>query len=265
MIREVTSDEIAHVTEHGWAFLPELIAPDVAEQLLERGKEFVGPEFTGRVKTADHAGYSNAENPRFANYYRPAFEDELCAEISQSSQLGRNAALLLGRDMPMRYHSDLIAVKLPKDMKSGAAGSDVTEWHQDVKLVRSTCISFWIALTENTPEMGTMRFYDGSNKLGELYPPAEEWPQVQRLPLSEPLTYQPGDATAHVTFTVHGAPQNLSQNPRWAYIAAYLPANAPLLGIPSVYTDEYVAAGELVPGKPLDHPKFPIVYAPSAG
>jgi hypothetical protein len=262
-IRQVSDAEVDHIAEHGWVFLPGLIEPEVAARLLAKGKAFVGPDFTGRAKADGQAGYSNVENPRFANYYRPAFEDDLCASISQSSELGRNAALLLGRDMPIRYHSDLIAVKLPKDMKSSAAGSQVTEWHQDVKLVRSTCISFWIALTENTPEMGTMRYYDGSHRLGELYPPVEEWPRVRELPLSEPLHYQPGDATAHVTWAVHGAPQNLSDNPRWAYIAAYLPSDAPFLGIPSIYTDEYVAAGEIQAGKPLHHPKFPVVYDPA--
>jgi hypothetical protein len=90
----------------------------------------------------------------------------------------------------------------------------------------------------------------------------EDWPRLQELPLSEPLTYHPGDATAHLTFAVHGAPQNLSDRPRWAYICAYLPADAPMLGIPSVFTDDFVVKGELEAGRPLDHPSFPVVYDP---
>ncbi|MBN9108375.1 MAG: phytanoyl-CoA dioxygenase family protein [Pseudonocardia sp.] len=264
-IREVTPDEVSDIEERGWTFLPGLVPPDVVERLLETGRSFVGPAFEGTEKEAGRAGYSRRENANFANYYRGAFESDICAQVALCPQLGRNAALLLGRDMRMRYHSDLIAVKLPKDMETTVAGNDVTVWHQDVRLVRTNCVSFWISLTENTPEMGTMRYRDGSHKLGELYQPLEDWPQINRLPLSEPLTYQPGDATAHVSFAVHGAPQNLSQDPRWAYICAYLPADAPLLGIPSVYTDEYVASGELVAGKPLDHPAFPVVYDPATG
>jgi hypothetical protein len=262
-IREVTADEVANVEQRGWTFLPNLVPEDVVARLLDKGRSFMGSDFEGTEKAADRAGYSRRENANFANYYRGALEDELCAQVACSPRMGKNAAALLGRDMKMRYHSDLIAVKLPKDMETTVAGNDVTVWHQDVRLVRTNCISFWISLTENTPEMGTMRYYEGSHKLGELFQPMEKWPQLDRLPLSEPLTYKPGDATAHVSFAVHGAPQNLSNDPRWAYICAYLPADAPLLGIPSIYTDDIVAKGELTAGKPLDHPAFPVVYDPA--
>jgi ectoine hydroxylase-related dioxygenase (phytanoyl-CoA dioxygenase family) len=162
--------------------------------------------------------------------------------------------------MAMRSHTDLMAVKLPKRMRTTVAGKEATAWHQDTTLVQSLSISFWIALTANSPEMGTMQFRNGSHHLGPLYPPLDEWPRLQELPISEASSYKPGDATAHVSWTAHCAAENDSDRPRWAYICSYLPSDAPFLGIPSQFTDRLAAAKEIAAGKPLAHSSFPLVY-----
>ena len=43
--------------------------------------------------------------------------------------------------------------------------------------------------------------------------------------LSPPLSYEPGDATVHSGFMVHGAPKNQSNETRWSYIMSYFPAD----------------------------------------
>jgi hypothetical protein len=259
-IRAITEDEARHIDTCGWVFLPSLLDAKLAEELLERGKALIGANFAGRTKSDLSSGFSQKDNTFFANYYRAAYVDRLCASVAFSPQMGRNAALLLGRDMAIRSHTDLMAVKLPKRMQTKVAGKEETTWHQDTTLVQSLSISFWIALTAISPEMGTMQFRNGSHHLGPLYPPLDEWPRLQELPVSEPLSYKPGDATAHVSWTAHCAAANDSDSLRWAYICSYLPSDAPFLGIPSQFTDQLAAAKEIAPGKPLAHSSFPLVY-----
>ncbi len=196
---------------------------------------------------------------QFRTYYKIDEEDDHFRALRVHPQMGRNAARLYGRDMAIRSNLTLVAPKLPNKLAGKLSGTGVTDWHQDGN-VPATCnsIGFWLALDVATPEMGTMRFYEGSQKLGQLTPPVIEWPAVHELPLSPPLSLEPGDATAHAQLMVHGAPENTSDRTRWGFIFSYFPAHAPYNGAAM-----RAAQGlELELGKPLDHPAFPLVYSP---
>jgi hypothetical protein len=71
---------------------------------------------------------------------------------------------------------------------------------------------------------------------------------------------QPGDATGHSPTVVHGAPENTTDRPRWAYITSYFPAASTYTGASCHHTD---SAEGLERDKPFEHPNFPLVYDPA--
>jgi len=74
--------------------------------------------------------------------------------------------------------------------------------------------------------------------------------------VAPPLTLRPGDATFHHPLTVHGAGANLTDRPRWSFIAMYVDADSVYTGAAYPATDDL----GLRPGFPFDHPAFPVVW-----
>jgi Phytanoyl-CoA dioxygenase (PhyH) len=258
-VREVTDEEVRAYRENGWALLRGLISPESATDLLAVLKEKMGEHGDERMNTP-----ANARNlEAFAKWYRLDDESPLFHALRYNRQLGRNSALLMRRDMPIRSLTALAAVKLP-------AASDVdhgkgkTSWHQDHMATPAKCTSlgFWLALDEITPEMGPMQFRNGSHREGLLTPPMEDWELLNEYPLSEPLHLMPGDATAHSSLVVHGAGLNESSRARWGYIINTFPGDAPYVPYPTIHTKGI--EDELTPGQPLDHPRFPVLYSPDS-
>lgn len=257
-VREVTDQEIAAYYENGWALLRGLISRESAGELLAVLKEKMG-ESAERMNTP-----ANARNlEAFAKWYRLDDESPLFHALRYNERLGRNAALLMRRDMPIRSLTALSAVKRPAG-SDAEAGKGRTSWHQDhmATPARCTSLGYWIALDEVTPDMGPMQFRNGSQREGLLTPPMEDWRLLEDYALSEPLHLMPGDATAHSSLVVHGAGLNESDRPRWGYIINTFPADAPYVPYPTNHTNGI--EDELTPGKPLDHPRFPLIYTPAA-
>jgi Phytanoyl-CoA dioxygenase (PhyH) len=258
-VREVTDDEVRTYAENGWVKLPGLISREAAGELLAVVKSKMGEHGDAGMNTPSTARNLDA----FAKWYRLDEQSELFYALRYNRQLGRNAALLMRRDMPIRSLTALTAVKLPKDADVDRAKGP-TVWHQDHMATPAKCTSlgYWIALDEVTPEMGPMQFRNGSHREGLLTPPMEDWALLEDYELSAPLHLQPGDATAHSSLVVHGAGLNESDRPRWGYIINTFPGDAPWVPYPTNHT-----AGiedELTPGKPLDHPRFPLIYDPAS-
>jgi hypothetical protein len=155
-----------------------------------------------------------------------------------SQRLGSNAQRLVNRtrlaaeDIPMRFREDGLVCKAP--------GEGPIPFHQDSVEHGSDRVGemqWWLALDAVTPDMGAMRLLSGVHREGplgtvldqhggtrpdllELYPKLEElyaW--------SEPLSYEPGDATVHHGYTVHGSPGNTTDRARWSFIFAYTPSD----------------------------------------
>jgi ectoine hydroxylase-related dioxygenase (phytanoyl-CoA dioxygenase family) len=251
--------------KEGWVRLPALISTELAGDLLTRAKKLMG-------------GDADAHEPRpgidwdwswFQDYQRPSNDDEGFAATALASAFGRNAARLLGRESSIRLVAEDLAVKMPVDRSSGRG--QATAYHQDGlgQPWDRNALNFWIALDEIRPEQGSLQFYSGSHTLGALghqapgndersQPIDEIWPRLKQCPLSSPTHLQPGDATAHMSFVVHGAPANTGDRPRWAYILSYVPGDALYTGLPCPVTDPL----DLEINKPLDHPSFPVVYTP---
>lgn len=257
--RPVSEDEVAFYERNGWAFLPGLIAPALAAELLRRAKTMMGE----RGDANELRPVVDQASNLFHTRYRPDLEDELYRSLRTNPTLGANAARLLGRDMRIRSLTNFIAVKLPRDLATDKLGKGPSDFHQDHGAMpyRGESLVYWIALDEVTPEMGAMSFYNGSQALGWLAGDPLSWPRLREFDLSPPVVYKPGDATVHGTLVVHGGPENTTSRPRWCYISNYFPDEAVYTGQPGRHTigaEDGLVAGERFP----EHPYYPTIYDP---
>src|SRR3954447_21985519 len=97
-VREVTPEEVAAYAEQGWALLPNLISPELAAELLAQAKAKMGEGGDERTNTPPDDRNLQA----FAKWYRLEDESDLYRAVRNHRQIGRNAALLMRRDMPIR-------------------------------------------------------------------------------------------------------------------------------------------------------------------
>jgi hypothetical protein len=261
-IRAVTDEEAAFYREHGWVLLKGLMAPELCQEILGRAQSRMGERADAEMPD-DRPGIMNPQLRALWNdWQNPSGEDEFFRSVSQSAPMGAVGKRLL-RDRDVRWWGDSILCKLP-----AAAGGSRTPWHQDFPYLshdRSGIMNIWVALVPMPPQMGTMRFLSGSRGLGpmgrvihrtdgrdllDLYPWIGEEHEV-----SEALTLQPGDATVHDWLTVHAAPSNDSDQPRWVYVDSLFPADTLYTGAQQRRTD---GLGLTVNGE-FDHPRFPAI------
>jgi ectoine hydroxylase-related dioxygenase (phytanoyl-CoA dioxygenase family) len=181
------------------------------------------------------------------------------AELGRSEQFAQPLANLSGEPAGIRYLSDQFAVKRP-----AVEGNTDTPWHQDnpyLAIDRPGDLTVWVALHDMVPECGTMRFLQGSHGVGALETSMISGADLERdhpeiwetYTVTAPLHLDAGDATVHNGYTIHCAPANSTDRPRWAYISEYIPGDARVDRLPNARAD---AAG-LNQGDPWpeqDHP-----------
>jgi Phytanoyl-CoA dioxygenase (PhyH) len=265
VVREVTADEVERFREDGWVKLEGLIDPAYAARMLSGAVELMG-------ESGDQAELRPGLDVDFDRWYDKHFlaSDgiEPFRSLTYSDAMGRNAQLLMQRNVAVRHWADMIGCRPPVGRGERDAA---TPYHQDYpcgQFDRVGNTSFWIALNDIPAERGTMRFRSGSHREGPLgrsftasttadvhdvYPRLKE-----RYPLSEPFDFRAGDATCHSQLVLHGAPQNTTDEPRWTYITIYFPADTLYTGA-SFHGRDRV---ELQIDKPFEDPHFPIVYSP---
>ncbi len=139
------------------------------------------------------------------------------------------AAELMGVDGVRIYH-DQALYKEP--------GGGPTPFHQDQyywPLDTDRTITMWMPLVPITEEVGSMSFATGSHRLGYLgaLPISDESEaEFRRFIASRGLTthtygaMNPGDATFHSGWTLHGAPGNPSGVMREVMTVIYMASNA---------------------------------------
>lgn len=260
-MRDVTQGEINFLFEHGWVKVPGLIDPEAAANLLNRTMQEFGEDgCTGLDPSAQPQGYESWFRGKVDPVDDPCFR-----ALAHSSILGQNAARLLGRDSPIRLMISSMMAKLP----GGANLGQPTDFHQDIcghTYLEGNFLTAWIALDEITSEMGSMQFYSGSHRLGNLgqIMQREIWegwaPLIAKsCSLTEPMTYQPGDATFHFATTIHGTGLNRGLRPRFSWAGVLVPGDARYTGAANYITDGL----GLVPEGMIEHTKFPNIYTPS--
>jgi hypothetical protein len=257
-VRSVTDEECAFFHEHGWVKLPGLVSADGAEQLRAECE---------RLMAADDATTRFAtQASQFKPLRSPSKSSELFSALSYSRELGRNAARLMTNPLfgPRQalWNYDMVLAKQPAGSEESAGE---TRWHQDhvyFPLDRDGSVMFWIALVPIAPEMGSMRFVDGSHRLGHFgrfqhVPDGDtlaRYPGIaEHCPITSALDFNPGDATVHDNCTIHSAGANLTDRVRLACVQQFSPADALYTGSPYGLFDSL----GLTINEPIDHPNFP--------
>jgi ectoine hydroxylase-related dioxygenase (phytanoyl-CoA dioxygenase family) len=210
-----------------------------------------------------------------------AFVEDFCRwrEVPQIEQLARYsrvpaiAAALLATPR-LRFYHDHVLVKEP-----GTAQR--TPWHQDQPYynVDGHGVSAWIAV-DPVPEGGSLELVAGSHRGPWLMPRTfltrqahwfpegslAELPDIDAGPAAFDLrryTMRPGDAIFFDFLTVHGAPGFPYQSRRRVLSLRYLAEDARHAPRPWRTSPSFDGLrAELPAGAVMDHPLFPVVWAP---
>jgi ectoine hydroxylase-related dioxygenase (phytanoyl-CoA dioxygenase family) len=271
--RTVTDEEVAHYQENGWVKLEGFLSSELAGEMYAAAKavvesqlEAAGQEeaFNKGLRLEKIGG--RLQNVGYWQDYHYLGRDEHVEpfySLIYARETGRAAQRLIGRDVGVRYSSDILAVKMP----AGQPGSAPTDSHQDISSLpfdRMGPLTFWVALADLTPEHGTMRFLSGSQRAGNLgrtraqgKGTVEYYPDLlDRYETSPPMALKAGDATVHNAQVVHWAPANTTDEPRWGVIMAFFPDDALYTGAPNHNFDGI----GLEVNQPFDHDRFRRVY-----
>jgi Phytanoyl-CoA dioxygenase (PhyH) len=137
------------------------------------------------------------------------------------------------------------------------AGEDsYVSWHQDnTYFGHDPCevVSVWVALSPSRPESGSMRFLPGSHRLGQLPVRYEvkdhnmlSSGQVAEFDASEfepfATSLEPGEASVHHAFLIHGSPPNATKEQRLGVTFVYHPPT--LIQIGDVRTSALLVRGK---------------------
>jgi ectoine hydroxylase-related dioxygenase (phytanoyl-CoA dioxygenase family) len=268
--REVSDAEVECYEQNGWVKLERFIPEELAAELLAQSRQLFaageGNEVAGSGDlSTGRRGGQVVDVGTWQDYHFVARDDraEPFSSLAFSPEIGRAAQRLIGREVPVRYHSDMLACKMPV----GEAGSKPTAWHQDFPIFpfdRYGSLAFWVALDDVPAERGAMRFLSGSHREGPMGrclvgggDLLAEYPHLaDKYPLSDLLDLRAGDATAHHAGVIHGAPQNTTAEPRWALILAYFPDDALYTGASHHnFNDKGLELNAR-----FEHRDFPVVY-----
>jgi hypothetical protein len=275
-VRDITAEEVAFYRENGWVKFDQLISSDAAATLLARVKELMGADATKALHPTAPENpektftYFHAWEPLSADNATGAPLDEVFYGVSHSPGVGRLAAKLNGA--PVRYWIDGALVKLPA--KASETGSGPTSWHADAGAVETSPFSppegqmqLWFALNDITPEHGTLRFVAPAKQTPEVREickelasdPEASYARLEELgAISEPFSMRAGDATIHSSATLHSAPPNRTDTPRWGYFVSVFPADSVWSGKSHFCLDSLQG---MQPGKSFDDSRFRVIAA----
>lgn len=259
-VRSLTQDEEAHFHGKGWAKIASLISVSDAQRMLAGARDVMS-----RAEKQQTHGSGRLEDCWFS-WDHFVFEARQMTmnpfpELALSPEMGSIASRLINRcrltdeRIPIRCLGGVLFCKVGGSSLSGRE----LPYHQDgpaFKIDRPGLVTVWVALDEVTPEQGAMRFMEGSHTEGSLGTHLKGYP-VRRYPklleqyrLSEPLHYAAGDATVHDGFTLHGSPENATNQVRWAYLCMYIADDV------QFNAETYEAIGFAKPSE-----KYPVVFS----
>jgi ectoine hydroxylase-related dioxygenase (phytanoyl-CoA dioxygenase family) len=239
-IRRVTREEVAHYEEYGWVMLRELVSRELIGELLVAAKEVL------EVPQGDWEG-NRTRGGLVLEGVEPFRSFVLSPQMGEVARALIHRSRLSDVEVPIQYHADSLWAKGP-----GATG---TGYHQDDPVRpgdRPGVFNLWLALDEVTADMGAIRYLSGVHREGPLgtsignatEAEADEaldestrrekaahgilayYPKLTEIYEWSPgFHYQPGDATVHHAWMIHGGPQNTTDRHRWGYIVEYMPAD----------------------------------------
>ena len=260
-VRTITDDEVEHYRRNGWVKLERLISPEIVEGLLSRARARMGAQPL-TVSRTDPAVRTDNEYNWYARWDGCSHHDDWIRQLSHSRALAGVASRLMGGGS-VRFYFDHVFVKLPVSRAGGK-----TPWHQDLPhhpLDRQGALTMWMPLVDCPPEMGSMRFLNGSHRAGLFgrYLNRDDgvslidengW-VLEEFETSPPIQLKAGDATIHNLAVIHYARENTTDASRWVYACQWLPPAARFTGAPNHRTDGL----DLQIDRPLENPRFPII------
>jgi hypothetical protein len=253
-VRAVTDQEVAEFRQKGWTFLPQFVDLSVVSELRARGEKALN----AYRRVGD---YNDILDRNFRPFPGEGI-DPLTKDVVMSPIMGQNMTRLLRVPQVRLYSQGAYLLKLPESESE----HEETLYHQDFvgnPVDRSGFLTIWIALNDMTAEAGTLRFYNQSHRLGVFGHVfmdgiclTKRCDELADLELSPPLSMKAGDATAHHSMTVHGAPPNRTGDPRWAYALMYMDSETRYTYTPGQPLEKPIP---FEPFAKFDHPAYPIV------
>lgn len=251
--RAATEAEVSFFRSNGWVHLPALLDPTTTERIRGRADEV--------LRLNRRAGeFGDIAERNFRPFPGEDRRSDFSTHVVQSAVMGINCARFLGVPR-VRLLADGYLLKMPEQ----GGVHDGTLYHQDFPgnpVDRSSFLTVWIALHGMEASQGAMRFYNRSHRLGvfgQVFADGidlrERCPDLREADLSPPLNLLAGDATVHHSLTVHGAPPNRSDSPRWAYNILYMDSDARYTASPGLFPEGVV----LPPFARFEHSAFPLL------
>lgn len=272
-----TSALATNFQKHGWALVPDLVSPEDVEALRKAFSE------ASEEPRKSHQQKQDATGRQVFAIYRDLYRhDTKLRRICLDRNVGALVAELVGLGA-VRLFSEAYLNK-----PSGGYG---TPWHQDwptQPFDRRDSINVYVALDEMSPERGGIEVVSGSHRLGPLYMPSDFTKKAglgsllnkEDLALLSLLAYEgdanvdgvpvrrerlkPGDALVWHGLTIHGAPPNVSGEPRRAYTRTYIGAEVRYTGMPfplASSTDPLPDRDSCTVGEQFSGDRFPLVVA----
>jgi Phytanoyl-CoA dioxygenase (PhyH) len=269
----VTADEVDHLHEFGWVHLKRFVAPEVLASVLDRARESMGADADSNP-LSPYLEAAVAERGAGIEYFNAhgagGLRDPILRPLIE--RIGRSAKALLERRrgdgtlLDVRYYQDLLVPKLPSAVSSRHGGNGPTAFHQDYitfAVDRTGGMTFWVPLEAYGPESGTMSFVNRSHRMGVMgdyttYGDGDvltAFPELQQLEMSAPIQYELGDITVHTHLTVHGAGENRTDRPRWAWLLVTQPSDIHWNGAPCPNFNH----SAMKPWAPMDSDRFPVI------
>ncbi|PBC35630.1 hypothetical protein CJ179_47100 [Rhodococcus sp. ACS1] len=248
----VPEGTLDHLRTHSWARLPGLLSAEAVETIRQQVDKYaapVQPSETEKWMTSDE--YAKV----LRSHDGMAWTDDWFRDLALMPRLSTLALQLLDRQEGLFIHDMTFT-------KPGNEGGP-TPFHQDYPFWpfdRQGAFTIWIALTDLTPDMGTLQFMPGSHHEGPLgrfsRAPGDDIRNTythleEKYGFEGGTALNAGDATVHYDLTVHGASQNLTPGPRAAYTLRYMPTDVVYTGAPHRHFDAFnLTPGELFADSP---------------
>lgn len=241
----------ARLAEDGYLFfrglLPADVIGDVRDQLARilHDSNWLAPG-TAAVDLIAPERAVEEGSPGFFGAYTAIQSTEAFHQLAVRPELLALAARLLGEEA-FAHPAHICRIAPP------SPGANPTPIHQDYRFIQG-CIdtlTTWLPLSAAPPEIGGLRVFAGSPRLGVLPVRASDGPGMMRAEADEnhpewrTTSYQPGDVLLFGSLTVHGAMPNRTKQLRLSADFRYQAVSAPM------------ARDLLGTGKPHYHPDVP--------
>ncbi len=250
--------------------------PELAEVAVAHADEWPTKVLKKQQQQQQQQQSSPATDAQFDRIFGVRTKASAGADLAGSARLASAAAALLGVRC-VRFYQDQLFFKAP--------GMQQSIYHQDslaAPLDTNRLVTLWLPLHNLTRAHGPLRFATGSHTDLALnfwnegmrpsrYPFFAYSMVEERYQIAQLKGVGPGDVSAHLGWTIHGAPPNRATSTRMAYAISFFPDGSrslPYVQLLAKYAtdDRLTWEGRLKEaGTIIDHPDFPVAYCqPSA-